>query len=298
METPSDLALLADEWTFNLRARSLSVHTVTSYRTAVQQLDAFLADNGAPASVADIDRRDIEKYVIHDGEDHAPGTVLTRFRALRVFFRWLVDEGEIDRSPMDGMKEPRGEQKPPAVPADEDVSRVLKAISGRSFNDRRDVAMLRLMFDTGARISEITGLRVTDIDTTQCVATVYGKGRKMRVVPFGAKAAAALLAYLRVRRSHALAATEPLFLGQRGALTPGAARWIVKCRGEAVGVKLHPHMARHWMAHTWLADGNNEGDLRALGGWQSNRVMARYGASAAAERARDAHRRAAIADRL
>jgi len=294
----SDIALLAQEWEFHLRAKNLSPATIESYMEAVTLLDGFLLSTGV-SEVAEIDQRAIEKFLIWQSERVSPGSVLTRFRALRVFFNWLTEDAEeLERSPMSRMKEPRGEQKPPDVPADVDVSRMLRAVTGKSFADRRDLALLRFMFDTGCRVGEVVGLRVADVDTKAGVAIVYGKGRKSRVAPFGAKTGAALLAYQRERRKHRLAESEMLFLGQRGPMTYNSAYRVVRDRAEAVGLRLHPHQTRHWFAHSWLRDGGNEGDLRAIGGWDSNLVMRRYGASAAAERAREAHRRAAPGDRL
>jgi site-specific recombinase XerD len=293
----SELALLADEWEFHLRAKNLSPATVRSYREAVRLLDEHLVASDI-TNIADIDRRAIEKFLIAQGERVSAGSVLTRFRSLRVFFNWLVESEEIDASPMARMKEPRTNQRPPDVPSDEDVRRMLKAITGKTFNDRRDLALLRFMFDTGCRVGEVIKLHAEDVDARAGIANVFGKGRKARVVPFGNKAAAALLAYARERRKHPHAENEHLFIGQRGPLSYHAAYRIVQKRADAVGIRLHPHQTRHWLAHSWLRNGGSEGDLRAIGGWESNTVMRRYGASAAAERAREAHKRMSPGDRL
>ncbi len=293
----SELSLLVQEWDYHLRAKNLSPATISSYMEAAALLDASLVAEGV-TEVADISRRNIEKFIIGQSERLSPGSVLTRFRSLRVLFNWLVDNEEIERSPMARMKEPKNAQRPPDVPSDEDVRRLLKSISGRDFDDRRDLAMLRFMFDTGCRIGEVISLRVGDVDTRTGVALVHGKDNKSRVSPFGAKTAGAILAYLRERRKHRLAELEHLFIGQRGPLNYHGAYRIVRGRAEAVGLKLNPHQTRHYFAHTWLSNGGNEGDLRSIGGWESNTVMRRYGASAAAERARESHRRLSPGDRL
>ncbi len=294
----SELALLVEEWEYHLRAKNLSPATVESYLEAAALLDDFLVGMGI-TDIADIDQRAIEKFLIAQSERLSPGTVLTRFRSLRVLFNWIVsDAEELERSPMAKMKEPKGAQSPPDVPNDADVRRLLKSLNGKDFTDRRDLALLRFMFDTGCRIGEAVSLRTADVDTRAGVALVYGKGRKARVAPFGAKTAAAILAYQRERRKQRLADLEDLFIGQRGPLTYNAGYRIITERAKAVGLRLHPHQTRHWFAHTWLRDGGNEGDLRAIGGWESNVVMRRYGASAAAERARDAHKRMSPGDRL
>lgn len=293
----SELELLVQEWVFSLQAKHLSPATIRSYTDAVRLLDGHLVASGV-TTVADVDRQHIEKFLIGQVERVSSGSVLTRFRSIRVFFNWLVAAEEIAVSPMARMKEPKKTQRPPDIPDDDDVRRLLKSLGGKSFNDRRDLALFRFLFDTGARIGEVIGLRVDDVNEPRLIATVRGKGDKIRPVPIGNRTAQALLAYRRERRKHKYAQSPALFLGQRGPLTYAAAYHIVRYRAAAVGVKLHPHQTRHWLAHTWLRDGGTEGGLRAVGGWESNVVMARYGASAAAERARGEHKRMSPGDRL
>ena len=294
----SELSLLILDWQISLEARGLSQATIDSYTDAATLFDAFLIDRGV-SDLADINGRCIEDFIIEQRMQVSPGSVLTRFRSLRVLFNWLTDDlEEFDVSPMSKMKEPRGEDRPPDVPNDDDVRRMFALINGKTFDDRRDLAMLRFMFDSGARVGEVVGLRTEDVDIRERTALVYGKGRKVRVVPFGAKTASAFVSYLRERRKHRLAGVDELFIGQRGPLSYFAAYRIVAKRSEAAGFTLHPHQSRHWFAHSWLENGGNEGDLKAIGGWSSTAVMQRYGRSAAAARAREAHRRASPGDKL
>jgi site-specific recombinase XerD len=292
----SSLANAAQEWTFSLRAKNLSPATIRSYNEAVRLLDEQL---DAPEIEA-ITRRDLEKFVIAQGELHSAGTALTRFRSLRVFFNWALEEELIDVSPMERMKEPKGDQRPPDVPSDEDISRLFQSLAGTSFNDRRDLALIRFLIDTGCRIGEVVTINDDDLDFSNGSGSVvvFGKGRRARIVPFGNKTAKAILAYRRERRRHSYANLPQLFLSQRGSLTYHGAYAIIRDRASAVGLRLHPHQTRHFFAHTWLRDGGTEGDLRAIGGWESNVVMRRYGASAASERAREAHKRLSPGDRL
>ena len=293
----SELELLVREWTFSLRAKHLSPATIRSYLDAARLLDESLVAAGV-TEVGDIDRKHIEKFLIGETERVSSGSVLTRFRSIRVLFNWLVESGELAVSPMEHMKEPKKTQRPPDVPDDDDVRRLLKSLGGKSFNDRRDLALFRFLFDTGARIGEVIGLEVDDVNEQRLIATVRGKGDKIRPVPIGNRTAQAMLAYRRERRKHRYADSPALFLGQRGPLTYAAAYHVVRDRAAKVGIKLHPHQTRHWLAHTWLRDGGTEGGLRAVGGWESNVVMARYGASAAAERARGEHKRMSPGDKL
>jgi site-specific recombinase XerD len=292
----SALGLAAQEWNFSLLAKNLSPATIRSYLEAVRLLDEQLG----PTEIEDISQRDLEKFVIAQRELHSTGTVLTRFRSLRVFFNWAVAESLIETSPMARMKEPRGEQRPPDVPSDADVARLLQSLAGTSFAQRRDLALIRFLIDTGCRIGEVIGIEDGGLDFANGSGSVLvlGKGRRARVVPFGNRTAKAILAYRRERRRHPHADLPQLFLSQRGALTYHGAYKIIRDRAAAVGLELHPHQTRHFFAHTWLRDGGTEVDLRAIGGWESNLVMRRYGASAASERAREAHRRLSPGDRL
>ena len=110
-----------------------------------------------------------------------------RFRAIHQFFKWAEEKGEIDASPMLRMRAPAIPDRPVPVISSDDLARLLKSVSGKTYLDIRDNAVIRLWVDTGMRRSELTKLKVEDVDLKERVAYVVGKGSRPRYCPFGMK---------------------------------------------------------------------------------------------------------------
>ncbi len=294
-----DLALLLPDWRTHLRARNVAPSTVSSYLTVGANLLKYLTANGMPTTAAAVHRDHLEAFLAELTDRVSPATVAKHYRSLQQLFRWLVEDGEITASPMARMRPPQVPEQPVDIFTDDELSRLLAAAKGNTFENRRDTALLRMLIDTGMRAGELIGLAVDDLDDEQGVAHVMGKGRRGRGVPSGLRTADALRRYRRARATHPLAASPALWVGKKGPLTDSGLRQILERRGLVAGVtNVHPHRFRHTYAHTWLAAGGQEHDLMRLAGWRSAQMVGRYAASAGAERARDNYRKAALGDRL
>lgn len=318
-----DLRVLVQDWQRSLRSANKSPGTIDLYLRHVRYLTEWLLENNRPTLPSEITRAHLETYFAdlgdrdtrrngQPGRTVSAGYVASQYRSIQQLWNWLDREPDVElpTNPFDRMQPPAVPEQPVPVIPDDAVRALLATCAGASFEDRRDTAIIRLFVDTGTRAAELCGLNLRgphsvqpdqdDVDLDLDSIHVMGKGRRGRAVPFGARTSEALRRYRRVRARHEWADRSTAFwLGAKGPLSASGVRQMLERRAATAGLdKTHPHLFRHLFAHEWLASGGQENDLMRLAGWRSRSMIARYAASAADERAQNAHRAKALGDRF
>ncbi|MDI6692999.1 MAG: tyrosine recombinase [Anaerosomatales bacterium] len=262
----SDDAALVDAFLAHLSTiRNMSPATVRAYATDLAQFVAWCERRGISAS--DATRRDLRAYLAElAAARYAKTTVARKQSSLRSFYAYLVDADLTARDPaaaMPSVKIP--ERLPPAVPADL-VARLLELPDVTTPRGLRDRAILELAYATGARVAEISGLDVGNVDLASGQVRLFGKGSKERIVPLHRLAIQILRTYLRDSRPKLLRGRQEdaLFVGQRGhRYSTNSIRRMLAGYLESLAAEtgLTPHDIRHAFATHLLESG---ADLRTV----------------------------------
>lgn len=245
-----------------------SEHTVSNYAKDIENWMTFLTTKNI--SFVDVTYKEVRLFLQACYNKKLARTSVGRtMSAIKMFYRFLVSEGIMDWNPITLIKAGKGVNLLPKFLYEQEMEAIFEQIDTSNSLGIRNYALLELLYATGIRVAECCDLKLANFDFDGSILLVHGKGGKMRYVPIGEFAVAAMEAYLKEARpalaSKSKMKTDSVFLNHRGtALTCRGVRDILKRLTDvtAENIKLAPHMIRHTFATHLL---NNGADLRAVG---------------------------------
>jgi integrase/recombinase XerC len=253
-------------------ARDLSPHTMRAYTGDLVELSATLEAEGA-VRAGDVDVTALRRHLasLADRGLHVR-SIARKVSAIRAFFRWLVTEGRIETDPAAALRIPKRGRPLPKFLTRGQVEALLEAPKGTGWTALRDRALLELLYSTGARVAEASGLDVADIDLDEGATLLRGKGRKERVAALGRPAIEALHRYLDATVRERRRTGKAVFVNRAGARLSvrGVARVLEK-HATSVGLPTgtSPHVLRHSFATHLLEGGANLREVQELLGHAS-----------------------------
>lgn len=263
--SPNSLVEEYLQWMTIEKGRSRA--TIEAYRRDLEALHTWMDDR--TIALRDLCEEDLERYFNEArSAQRAPSTVARAVAATRGWLAYLFDEGHLLVDPSVRLKGGRRGRTLPNPLSEADVTALLDSIPARTSGDLRDRALLELLYDTGARVSEVTSLELSDLDFDEELLLLTGKGSKQRLVPMGATLKRVLEEYLGPRGRGALLGTkrsERVFLNLRaGALSRQGIDHIIHRRALVIGIdrgRVSAHVFRHSCATHMLAHG---ADIRVV----------------------------------
>jgi len=259
-----------------------SSETVRAYRNDINDLSVFLEEHNQSACLLSVSNQNLYQFVGSLRKLEA-SSVARKISALKTFYKHLVARDLIDKSPANLLETPK-QSKP--LPSFLNIDDVLKLVQQKmdldNYQQSRSVTVLRLFYATGIRISECAGLNVDDLDMTDCLVRVQGKGRKERVIPFGESTRPILFEYLDARSRYLAlkgASSSALFINNRRTrLSVRKIRLGVTKEVEQLALNYHvsPHTLRHTFATHLLESGADIRSIQELLGHVSLSTTQKY----------------------
>jgi integrase/recombinase XerC len=248
--------------------RNSSDLTIKSYREDLIDMADFLTDERSKhLAPRDVTPTDLRGYVaaLHEA-GYARTSISRKLASLRSFFKFAIRQGFADNNPAQPLRNPRGQRSLPHFLTAEEVDRLLNAPNSSDAAGLRDKAILEVMYSAGLRVSEVVGMNDRDIDFSEGVVRIRGKGRKERLGALGRYAIRALKAYFPARliKESANQKEQPTFTNKFGQrlTTRSVARmlekYILQC---GLDTRTTPHTLRHSFATHLLDRG---ADIRSV----------------------------------
>jgi integrase/recombinase XerD len=258
---------LIDRYLMDLRIeRGLAANTLAAYRRDLHKLQAYLRTSGFGAA-GDLTRRTAAGFVESLRRNHlSPASVARTIAGVRGFYHFLLKERLIHEHPMECLETPRKWSRLPKILTEREVSALLDHANGAKPEERRDAAMLEVLYATGLRVSELVNLEVSQVNLSVGYVLTTGKGAKQRIVPIGDAARRNLESYLAQARVELIKGRESrhVFVTRRGGKMTRQAFWsLLRGRAKKAGIAkpISPHVLRHSFATHLLEHG---ADLRSV----------------------------------
>lgn len=258
-------------WITTLNQQNFSQHTIDAYHSSLVRFINHIEQNSKHGDITQCDRQDLLAYFAHRLDtDHIKSlSAKQELSAIRKFYQYLIDKGQMTHNPASNHKLKREPRKLPTIATEELICQLLEQPMPEDPAKARlwvrDKAIFELIYSSGLRISELAGLDLSDIDFGNRIVRVLGKGNKMRQVPIGSKAIIALQNYLPHRTLWQEQESNALFISERHGtrLSVRAIQLRLNICATNAGIEqhLHPHLLRHCFASHLLSA---SGDLRAV----------------------------------
>lgn len=267
---------LAEYLEYLTHIKKYSSHTIKAYRQDVQQYLDYFTENKLEVGRDTI--RDYISFIFMRTKNKA--TLSRKIKALRAFYRYVVRQGKMEKNPFDVVSTPKEERKLPEVLTEREMLDFLDRLPLDGFLHLRNKAVFEFLYATGLRISELVNLRMEDINFSEGMVRVLGKGKKERIVPFNDIAGDAVLRYLEAVRKKFKGPMDYLVLNNRGGkITERAIEKILaKVYGEVMesSKRVYPHLFRHSFATHLLQRGANLRVIQELLGHSNLSTTERY----------------------
>jgi integrase/recombinase XerD len=240
--------------------KGLSKNTVSSYKNDISSFLSWL--NKKQINYQQVSGKNINEFISNLFNSGLKSSSINRkISSIKHFYLFLSKKKIIKYSPADEIETPKQEKYLPISMSEDEVEKLLSSPNSNRIIERRDKAMIEILYATGMRISELVNLKLTDVDFNRAVLKVFGKGSKERLVPYGEKAAEALDIYLRDRKR---SDSKNVFLSNRGSQITRGAFWQrikIYIKRENLKSSISPHTLRHAFATHLL---NRGADLRSV----------------------------------
>jgi integrase/recombinase XerD len=244
--------------------KGLSTNTLQSYARDIARMQGWAQKQGKQAER--LERKDLREWIASmSREGLAPSSVARAVSAARGFFRFLMLDGHIKRHPAEDLHTPQRVSRLPQFLTEEEMHRLLCAPDIKTDLGVRDRTLLEVMYATGLRVSELCGLKTSDVDLDAGLLTCHGKGSKQRRIPIGKSAVHWLQRYCGIRKQFGSETKAELFLHRGRMLTRQAAWAIIKTYAAQAGVPdISPHTLRHSFGTHLMQHGADSRSVQAL----------------------------------